>query len=47
MSEQTVDDVRRYLEAYNSRDFDVLVEATDPDFEFRSRFVGIESVFRA
>jgi hypothetical protein len=47
MSQQNVDAVRRYLEAYNERDFEVLVEATDPDFEFRSRWLRVRRVVRA
>ena len=46
MSQRNVDAVRRWLDAYNSRDFEALIEITDPDFEFRSRFVAIESGFR-
>ena len=46
MSAKTVDVVRRWIEAYNRRDFPGLIELTDPDFEFRSIFVAIESVFR-
>ena len=47
MSQQNVEIVRRFLEAYNSRDFEAINELIDPTFEFRSRFVGIESVHRA
>ena len=39
--------VREFLEAYNSRDLERMTEVIDPTFEFRSRFVGIESVHRA
>ena len=37
----------RFLDAYNSRDFETMNELIDPTFEFCSRFVGIESVHRA
>jgi ketosteroid isomerase-like protein len=47
MSQQNVDAIRRWTDAYNARDLDTLVELTDPDFSFRSHFVGFESVFRA
>jgi ketosteroid isomerase-like protein len=47
MSQPNVDAVRRWTDAYNQRDIDALIELTDPDFEFRSSFVGLENVFRA
>jgi ketosteroid isomerase-like protein len=46
MSQENVEIARRWNAAYNRRDFETLMELTDPDFEFRSIFVGIESVFR-
>ena len=46
MSQENVDAVRRWTDAYNRRDFEVIIEVTDPDFEFRSRFVALESDFR-
>jgi ketosteroid isomerase-like protein len=46
MSQENVEIVRRWNTAYNRRDFENLIELTDPDLEFRSIFVGIESVFR-
>jgi ketosteroid isomerase-like protein len=46
MSQESVEIVRRWNTAYNDRDFETLIDLTDPDFEFRSIFVGIESVFR-
>jgi ketosteroid isomerase-like protein len=46
MSQENVEIVRRWNAAYNRRDFETLMELTDPDLEFRSLFVGIESVFR-
>src|SRR3954454_8865182 len=46
MSRENVEIVRRWNAAYNRRDFETLIELTDPDIEFRSVFVGIESVFR-
>src|SRR3954453_24053862 len=47
MSRENVDVVRHFLEAYNGRDLERMIELMDPSFEFRSRFVGIESVHRA
>ena len=47
MSRENVDVVRRWTEAYNARDMEGLAALTDPDFEFRSIFVSVESVFRA
>src|SRR3954447_23009072 len=47
MSQDNVEIVRRFLDAYNQRDHEAMVELIDPSFEFRSRFVGIESVHRA
>ena len=47
MSQENVEVVRRFLEVYNRRDFEAIIEVIDPTFEFRSRFVGIESVHRA
>jgi ketosteroid isomerase-like protein len=47
MSQENVEVVRRFMEAYNRRDFGSINELIDPTFEFRSRFVGIESVHRA
>jgi ketosteroid isomerase-like protein len=47
MSRENVEIVRRFMEAYNRRDFEGMIELIDPTFEFRSRFVGIESVHRA
>src|SRR5215216_2817182 len=47
MSQENVEVVRRFLEAYNRRDFEGMIDVMDATFEFRSRFVGIESVHRA
>jgi ketosteroid isomerase-like protein len=47
MSQENVVVVREFLEAYNRRDVERMTEIIDPTFEFRSRFVGIESVHRA
>jgi ketosteroid isomerase-like protein len=47
MSQENVEIVRRFMEAYNRRDFEGIIELIDATFEFRSRFVGIESVHRA
>jgi SnoaL-like domain len=46
MSQASVDAARRWIDAYNRRDFDGLLELTDRDIEFRSTFVQIEPVFR-
>jgi ketosteroid isomerase-like protein len=46
MSQANVDAARRWIDAYNRRDFDGLLELTDRDIEFRSTFVQIEPVFR-
>jgi hypothetical protein len=46
MSQENVEVVRRWNAAYNQRDFETLLGLTDPDIEFRSIFVGIESLFR-
>jgi ketosteroid isomerase-like protein len=46
MPKQNIEIVRRWIDAYNRRDFEGLIEVTDPDFDFRSRFVAIESEFR-
>ncbi len=35
--------VRGWLEAYNRRDIEGLLDLSDPDIEFRSIFAGIES----
>lgn len=43
MSEVSVKVVRRWIEAYNRRDIEGLLELSDPDIEFRSIFAGIES----
>jgi ketosteroid isomerase-like protein len=47
MSQENVEIARHFVEAYNRRDFEGIIELIDPTFEFRSRFVGIESVHRA
>ncbi len=47
MSQENVEVVQHWIEAYNARDMDGILEAIDPDFEFRSIFVAVESVFRA
>jgi ketosteroid isomerase-like protein len=46
MSQRNVEVVREWIDAYNRRDNDALIGLNDPDFEFRSIFVSIESVFR-
>ena len=40
MSQENVEIVRLWNAAYNERDMDTLIKLTDPDFEFRSIFVG-------
>ena len=47
MSQENVEAVRRWVDAYNRRDFEGIIGLTDPGSEFQSRFVAIESVFRA
>jgi ketosteroid isomerase-like protein len=46
MSQENVNVVESWFDAYNRRDFEGLIEVIDPDFDFRSRFVEIESNFR-
>jgi ketosteroid isomerase-like protein len=46
MSQANLDAVRRWIDAYNHRDIDGLLELTDGDIEFRSVFVQIDPVFR-
>ena len=47
MSQENVELTRAFIEAYNRRDLERIIEMIDPSFEFRSRFVGLESVHRA
>ncbi len=47
MSPDNVAVIRSFLDAYNRRDLERIVELIDPAFEFQSRFVGIEFVHRA
>ena len=46
MSQANVEVVRRWIEAFNRRDFEGLTELTEPDFELKSVFVPIEGDFR-
>ena len=48
MSQENVQVVRRWVEAYNQRDIEGLLELIAPDIEFRSVFAAIESggIFR-
>ena len=46
MSQENVEIVRRWVAAYNQRDMDALIKLTDPDVEFRSVFLAMESIFR-
>jgi ketosteroid isomerase-like protein len=45
-SQQNVEVVRRWTDAYNRRDFEALIELIDPEFDFKSRFVDLESGFQ-
>ena len=47
MSRENVEIVRQWVDAYNARDTEGILHVIDPDFEFRSIFVAVESVFRA
>ena len=46
MSQENVEIVRRWNAAYNRRDMKTLFALTASDFEFRSIFLTMESVFR-
>jgi ketosteroid isomerase-like protein len=46
MSRENLEIVGRWIEAYNRRDTEGLIEVIEADFEFRSIFVSVESVFR-
>ena len=46
MSRENVEVVQHWVRAYNRRDFEGILELTDPTGEFRSRFVALESVHR-
>ena len=48
MSQENVDVVWRWVETYNRRDIDGLLELSDEDIEFRSIFATLETggVFR-
>ena len=46
MSQENVEIVRRWNAAYNRRDMETLFALTASDFEFRSVFLTIESIFR-
>ena len=48
MSQKNLEVVRRWIETYNRRDIDGLLEISDDDIEFRSLFASIETggVFR-
>jgi ketosteroid isomerase-like protein len=43
VSQENVEVVRGWIEAYNRRDIEGLLDLSDPDIEFRSIFAGIES----
>jgi ketosteroid isomerase-like protein len=44
MSQENVEIVRRWFEAYNRRDIGGLTDLSDPEIDLRSRFVAIEPV---
>ncbi|MEA2346786.1 MAG: hypothetical protein QOG62_573 [Thermoleophilaceae bacterium] len=48
MSQENVEIVRRWVEFYNRRDTDGLIELTTEDYEMKSVFAGVESggIFR-
>ena len=46
MSQENVEIARRWNAAYNRRDRETLFALTASDFEFRSIFLSVESVFR-
>lgn len=46
MSHENVDVCRSWVDGYNRRDVENLIELTHPDCDFRSRFVALESGFR-
>ena len=46
MSQENVEIARRWNAAYNRRDMEALLALTASDFEFRSIFLTIESIFR-
>src|SRR3954451_17682030 len=43
---RNVEVAQRWIDTYNARDMEGLLETIEPDFEFRSVFVAVESVFR-
>jgi ketosteroid isomerase-like protein len=46
MSQENVEIVRRWIELFNRRDAEGLIELTEPDFEMKSLLVLIEGEFR-
>jgi ketosteroid isomerase-like protein len=46
MSQENVEVVQRWTDAYNRRDFQALIDLTASDLDFQSRFVAMESEFR-
>jgi len=46
MSQENVEIARRWNAAYNRRDMETLFALTASDFEFRSIFLTMESIFR-
>ena len=46
MSQENVEIARRWNAAYNRRDMEALFALTASDFEFRSIFLTMESIFR-
>ena len=48
MSQENVEIVRQWVEFYNRRDTDGLIQLTSPDYEMKSVFAGVEAggIFR-
>jgi ketosteroid isomerase-like protein len=47
MSQENVEVARRWIEAYNRRDMETLVQLNTADFIFRSIFVAVETEFQS
>ena len=47
MSQENVEVQQRFIEAYNCRDMETLLDVVTADFVFRSVFVAVEAEFRA
>jgi ketosteroid isomerase-like protein len=48
MSQQNIEVMRTWIEAWNRRDIETMLAASDPEFEFRTSgvFPGIDPVYR-